>query len=175
MESPQRIQLPDELINAIQTIYEPAGIKVTDTVQREAEGLSYQACRLGLNGQTVVFRLAKTTPTKIGQFVTIWKRPVADSAIVPLDISDNIAFVVISVCDANHQGQFVFSQKLLTEKGIMSCNGRGGKLAIRVYPPWTKPVAKAAIRTQQWQLQYFFPLLDNGTADSKLVQTLFSC
>ena len=55
----------------------------------------------------------------------------------------------------------------------MAINGKGGKRAIRVYPPWVKPVAKEAVRTQQWQLRYFLPLEQSGNADSVQVRRLF--
>ncbi|WP_256596236.1 MepB family protein [Pseudomonas sp. LAMO17WK12:I9] len=44
---------------------------------------------------------------------------------------------------------------------------------MRVYPPWVKPVAKEAVRTQQWQLRYFLPLEQSGSADSVRVRRLF--
>ncbi|MNO05235.1 MepB protein [compost metagenome] len=55
----------------------------------------------------------------------------------------------------------------------MSIDGVGGKRAIRVYPPWARPVAKQAIRTQQWQLKYFLALEQNGSADADQVRRLF--
>jgi hypothetical protein len=165
--------IPNDLIAAIQDVYTPAGMQLTDLAIREAESAEYGASRFGLDGHTIVFRVAKTTPTKIGQFVTIWKRPTSGSIIAPLDIDDGVAFVVVSVFDATHRGQFVFDQKILASKGIMAINGKGGKRAIRVYPPWVKPVAKQAVRTQQWQLRYFLPLEQSGNADSVQVRRLF--
>lgn len=165
-------QLPKDLDVAIQKVYKPAGLKITSEAKRETESSEYGACRFDINGHKVVFRIAKTTPTKIGQFVTIWKRPVVGGVIVPLDASDNVAFVIVSVCDDKNRGQFVFDQKLLITKDIMSFNGRGGKLAIRIYPPWTKPIAKMAIKTQQWQLPYFFSISEDGVAESSQVRKL---
>lgn len=52
----------------------------------------------------------------------------------------------------------------------MACSGEKGKLSFRIYPPWSKPVAKEAIRTQEWQLKYFLPINEDGTADIKLVE-----
>jgi hypothetical protein len=40
----------------------------------ERESLEYAACSFKLNSMSVKFRVAKITPTKIGQFVTLWKR-----------------------------------------------------------------------------------------------------
>jgi hypothetical protein len=158
--------IPGELNAAIRDIYEHAGMCVTHPVQREAESAEYGACRFGLDGHAIAFRVAKTTPAKIGQFVTIWKRPTPESEIAPFDISDGVQFVVVDVSDAAHRGQFIFNQKLLIAKGIMSCNGKGGKRAIRVYPPWSNPTAKDAMRTKQWQTQHFLPLAADGTAQS---------
>ena len=165
--------IPSELIAAIQDVYKPAGMQLTDLPLREAESAEYGASRFGLDGHTIVFRVAKTTPTKIGQFVTIWKRPSSGSTIAPLDVDDGVAFVVVSVSDATHRGQFVFDHKILASKGIMAINGKGGKHAIRVYPPWVKPVAKEAVRAQQWQLRYFLSLEQSGSADSVQVRRLF--
>lgn len=58
-------------------------MKITKEPTREAEGSEYEACRLGLNGYNIVFRVAKTTPTKIGQFVTVWKRLHTGAPIMP--------------------------------------------------------------------------------------------
>ncbi len=163
--------LPHDLLNAIRNAYEPAGMNITTPARREAESSEYGACRLAIDGRAIVFRVAKTTPTKLGQFVTLWKRPGVE--IAPLDSDDGVAFVVVSVSDAAHHGQFVFAQKTLVEKGVMSRAGKGGKRAIRVYPPWSKPVVQEAIRTQKWQLQYFLPLLFDRNSDPPRVRKLF--
>lgn len=99
--------LPTDLSAAIGYVYEAAALTVTHAARREAESAEYGACRLGLDGSVLVFRVAKTTPTKIGQFVTIWKRPHPGADIAPLDSEDGVDFVVVSVADARHQGQFV--------------------------------------------------------------------
>lgn len=148
--------IPAELTKIIQDIYEPAGLKITSPAQREAESTEYGACRFGLNGFNIAFRIAKITPKKLGQFVTVWKRLTPNSAIIPLDISDDIDFVIVSVADSAQHGQFIFSQKTLVNRGILSHQGQGGKLAFRVYPSWIKPIAKTAIKTQEWQLRHFF-------------------
>jgi len=165
--------LPHELVAAIEQVYKPAGLTLTQEARREPESAEYEACRLGLDDQVVVFRVAKTTPTKIGQFVTLWKRPTPTSEIAPFDTGDGVAFVVVSVADDTHRGQFVFDQKILAAKGVMSVDGVGGKRAIRVYPPWARPVAKQAIKTQQWQLKYFLEIEQDGSANAHQVRRLF--
>ncbi|MCY1034565.1 MepB family protein [Corallococcus sp. BB11-1] len=166
--------LPHDLLTALREAYAPAGMNVTTPALREEESAEYGACRFALDGRPIVFRVAKTTPTKVGQFVTLWKRPVPEGEIAPLDRDDGVAFVVVSVGDAEHRGQFVFTQKTLVDKGVMSRAHQGGKRAIRVYPPWSKPVVPEAIRTQKWQLQSFLPLPLGGSPDPAQVRKLFA-
>lgn len=151
-------ELPHDLLLAMRTLYRLARVATTRAPRREQESREYGACRLDLDGVAVVFRVAKTTPTKVGQFVTVWKRPRPSDEITPLDSRDGVDVLIVSVADASQRGQFVFDQQALLEYGVMSRDGQGGKRAIRVYPPWSKPVAKDAIRTQRWQLRYFVAL-----------------
>ncbi|NRR30669.1 MepB family protein [Oxalobacteraceae bacterium] len=165
--------LPRALVAALDGPYRQAALTLTTAPRREQESEEYGACRLALAGRRVVFRVAKTTPTKIGQFVTIWKRPTPTAEIAPLDSTDEVDFVVVSVADAFHSGQFVFDQEALLKHGVMSRGGAGGKRAIRVYPPWSKPVAKDAIRTQLWQLRYFVALAPRGDTTPAQLRRLF--
>ena len=123
----------------------------------EAESAEYGACRAELHGKRLVLRVAKTTPTKTGQFVTVWKRPHPDADIAPLDEADPVDAVIIAVADADgaRQGFFIFPRSVLIERGVMSRAGQGGKRALRVYPPWCAPEAPQAQRTQRWQGQWF--------------------
>ncbi len=165
--------LPQVLLDALDGPYRLADMKVTAAPRREQESEEYGACRLGLHNRSVVFRVAKTTPTKIGQFVTIWKRPGPSTEIAPLDSEDGVDFVVVSVADAVHHGHFVFDKLALLKHGVMSRGGKGGKRAIRVYPPWSVPVVKDAIRTQQWQLRYYVSLTPPYDAAPAQLRNLF--
>lgn len=169
---PAKDHIPYHLEIAIKQVYETIGMKVAKEA-RETESAEYGACRLEVDGASVVFRVAKITPIKVGQFVTIWKRP--NDVTMPLDSMDDVDFVMIAVNEAQHQGQFVFNKKILIEKGIMSDNGKKGKMAIRVYPPWTVPAVKQAIKTQQWQLRYFFPFGSDHMLDPTRIHRLFQC
>lgn len=123
----------------------------------EAESAEYGACRADLHGKRLVLRVAKTTPTKTGQFVTVWKRPHPDADIAPLDEADPVDAAIIAVADddgARH-GFFIFPRSVLLERGVMSRAGTGGKRALRVYPPWCAPEAPQARRTQRWQGAWF--------------------
>ncbi|KIC73435.1 hypothetical protein DB44_BG01240 [Candidatus Protochlamydia amoebophila] len=53
--------------------------------------------------------------------------------ILPYDFNDSFDFLVVSVRAENHFGQFVFSKAGLCEKGVVTCNGKEGKRAVRVY------------------------------------------
>ncbi len=158
--------------SVLQNMYKLAGLEVA-TFEVEAESSAYGACRFSLNGKSVVFRIAKTTPTKVGQFVTIWKRQETSGEITPLDAGDGIDFVIIHVSDGTQSGQFVFDIATLLAKGIMSSNDKGGKRGIRVYPPWSKPVAKDAIKTKTWQIRHFLHLSQDGCVDFSQVQKYF--
>ncbi|MCM2564954.1 MepB family protein [Janthinobacterium kumbetense] len=125
----------------------------------EAESADYGACRADLHGKRLVLRVAKTTPTKIGQFVTVWKRPHPDADIAPLDEADPVDIVIIAVADdvgdGARRGFFIFPRSVLIERGVMSRAAQGGKRALRVYPPWCAPESIQAQRTQRWQAAWF--------------------
>ncbi|MGF6114713.1 hypothetical protein ABIE30_003231 [Janthinobacterium lividum] len=121
----------------------------------EAESADYGACRADLHGKRLVLRVAKTTPTKTGQFVTVWKRPHPEADIAPLDEADPVDVVIIAVSDGMQHGFFVFPRSVLLERGVMSRAGQCGKRALRVYPPWCAPASIQALRTQRWQAACF--------------------
>ncbi len=137
----------------------------------DSESEEYQACSFKLNSFQIIHRLSKITPTKIGQFVTIWKRN--DKGITaPFDVSDNFDFIVITSKSDEKLGQFVFPKAVLLEKGIISNNNNSGKRGIRVYPPWDIPTSKQAEKTQSWQTKYFYSI-NNNSLDFELEKRLF--
>ncbi|WP_425254665.1 MepB family protein [Janthinobacterium sp. NFX145] len=134
----------------------------------EAESADYGACRTELHGKRLVLRVAKITPTKTGQFVTVWKRPHPDADIAPLDEADPVDVVIISVSDEVQHGFFIFPRSVLVERGVMSRSGQGGKRALRVYPPWCAPESVQALRTQRWQSACFV-----AAGDQRRLEQLF--
>jgi hypothetical protein len=138
----------------------------------ETESAEYGAYTFELNGQAIIYRAAKTTPTKIGQFVTLWKR-ISKSPIQPFDSADSVDFIIISTRTPGHFGQFVFPKSVLCEQDIISVKEEGGKRAIRVYPPWDKTISKQAQKTQKWQLKYFLQIPEDKSIDTVRSKILY--
>ena len=147
------IPLHPDLQRLLEQVYQP-NRQHYSTPEPEAESAEYGAHVFQLEGQEVRFRVAKTTPTKLGQFVTLWKR-VGRGAIQPHDITDPVEWFVISVHQEEQRGYFVFPKTVLHQQGVIATHGIGGKRAIRVYPPWAHNLNPQARRSQQWQLPYF--------------------
>jgi hypothetical protein len=160
-----------DFFEAQKYIYEPLGWKCNN-VKQEAESQEYGACSFEMNGKTILFRVSKITPTKVGQFVTLWKR-IGKGPIQPYDMQDSIDLFVVSVRNKNSFGQFVFPKAVLCEKGIVSQGDKVGKLAIRVYPAWDIADNSQAKKTQAWQLNYFFEVKENKIQDSALINKLY--
>lgn len=163
--------IPYDLISARQLIYGICNLQCSQP-EAEAESTDYSAYRFNINGKSICYRIAKTTPTKKGQFVTLWKRN-SSGIIEPFDLSDEIDFVIISVRKENNFGQFIFPKSVLLKNGIFSTPKKEGKRATRVYPPWDIATSKQAQKTQQWQLNYFLDL-SNKEAIISRTKLLFS-
>lgn len=79
-------------------------------------------------------------------------------------MADPIDLFIVSVRKNELLGELVFPKNVLLEKGFVSKNGKDGKRAMRVYPPWDVTESEQAKKTQSWQLLYFFeiqPIVDN--------------
>lgn len=161
-----------DFFEAQKYIYEPLGWQCSN-LKKETESQEYGACSFEMNGKNILFRVGKITPTKIGQFVTLWKR-IDKRPIQPYDIQDPIDLFVVSVCAGDRFGQFVFPKNVLCEKDIISKDGKVGKLAIRVYPAWDIAENLQAKKTQAWQLNYFFEIQENKIENNAAIQRLYS-
>ncbi len=144
-------------------IYNASSLECSELIV-EKEGSEYGACAFKLNSMFIKFRVAKTTPIKIGQFVTLWKR-IKNGPIQPYNITDEVDLFIISVRKNDKFGQFIFPKSILFQHKIISNNSQAGKLAIRVYPPWDITVHKQDKKTQTWQLQYFLELSNDKSID----------
>lgn len=145
-----------ELFQVKELVYDTCNFEFSNLII-DSESEEYQACSFKLNTFEIIHRLSKITPTKIGQFVTIWKRN-TKGITAPFDVSDNFDFIIITSKSGENLGQFVFPKSVLLEKGIISNSKISGKRGIRVYPPWDIPTNKQAEKTQHWQIKYFYSI-----------------
>lgn len=96
-----------DLLEAKVFVYNPCGLECSQPII-ESESAAYGAYTFKLNDRFVRFRVAKITPTKMGQFVTLWKR-IGNGPIQPYDISDPVDFFIVSTRkEGGYFGQFVF-------------------------------------------------------------------
>lgn len=146
-------------------VYVPNGLMI-NAVQEEGQNSDYGAGRFTLSApssldiKTIRFRVAKQTPTKVGQFVTFWEKDASNiNQPYHFDKAPDL-LVITAFSNENGFGQFVFPKDILVKKGILQTNSTKGKMAMRVYPNWDKPTNKTAVKTQLWQLEYFFAVND---------------
>lgn len=169
---PRHLGMHKDFLETELLLYRPLGWEYSLPIA-EPESAEYGACFFDLNGLAIRFRVAKITPTKVGQFVTLWKRK-GKGPIQPFDKADPIDLFVINVRSDHHFGQFVFPKSVLCQHDIVSQEEKGGKRAIRVYPPWDKTTSRQAQKTQAWQLEYFLEIPENKTVDNVRVEKLYS-
>jgi hypothetical protein len=151
-------------------VYVRCGLTLSNYII-EDESKEYDASRFELSGLKIACRSARITPKKAGQFVTFWKRN-RNGTIEPLHEKDKIDFFAVNVRSENKFGHFIFPRSILIEKGIISTDKREGKRAFRVYPGWDLVQSKQALKTQKWQLNYFFEVDED--MDLHKVKELYS-
>ncbi len=160
-----------DLMNLKHRVYDVFGFECSQPVM-EPESSEYAAYTFNVNGFSVRFRDAKITPTKIGQFVTMWKR-LGNGPIQPYDFSDAVDFFIINTRKDDRVGQFIFPKSVLVQRDVFSMNGLGGKRAIRVYPPWDVTINSQAKKTQKWQLEFFLEIPKHGEIDIDRAKMLY--
>ena len=153
-------------------VYDKCGFDFTN-LKQNLESKEYEACSFELDGKTVQYRCSKITPTKIGQFVTIWKRN-KGGITKPFDILDDLDFIIITSKSGNNFGQFIFPKSVLADNGIITRNGKEGKRGIRVYPPWDITTNRQAVKTQSWQTKYFLTIKNDNSTELDLVKKLLA-
>lgn len=154
----------------IAQIIEPLGLGSIYNVCIDPEAKQYSGLTFSYKNKKYLFRQAKITPTKVGQFVTLWIRPTKTSEIAPFSVNDEIDGVIIANFDADRRGFFIFDQALLGEKGIFTQNHVEGKRAMRVYAPWVNTASKQASKTQQWQILNFLELDLDKNKDMEMLK-----
>lgn len=163
--------LPNCLLDTKNLVFEPCFFELSN-LSIEKESAEYSAYQFELNGLKILFREAKITPTKIGQFVTLWKR-INKGPIQPFNATDDFDLVIINARQGNNFGQFVFPKSVLLQQGVFTNGTKEGKRAIRVYPIWDKAVNKQAQKTQKWQLDYFLEIPLEGTINIERAKLLY--
>ncbi len=153
-------------------IFKSCNLKITD-LKPETESQEYAAHRFNLNDKKIIFRVAKITPTKTGQFVSIWKRN-EHGITAPFHLNDDFDYLMIATKTPTNFGVFMFPKSILHENKILSDEQRDGKRGIRIYPTWDETTNKQAQKTQLWQTEYFLDLSDLNQIDLNRVQDLLS-
>lgn len=160
------------LNNIDEMIFRPLDLKLIH-VEEDREAKEYSGCSFTLDHMHVKFRTAKITPTKTGQFVTLWKRN-EKGITTPFDYSDKFDFYLIAARKEQNFGVFIFPKEILMQKGILSDEKKTGKRGIRVYPTWDTVESKQAVATQKWQTQYFLELSPNKEHDLQRAMLLLA-
>jgi hypothetical protein len=163
-------ELPKDLIYIKKILFDIGNFEITQPIL-EPESSEYGACTFVLNNLNIRYRTSKITPTKTGQFVTLWKR-INQGPIQPFDSNDPIDLFIISARKDDYFGLFIFPKSVLIIKEIVS-DKKEGKRAIRVYPSWDITTSKQAQKTQKWQLDYFLEINQNQIMDLKRAKLLF--
>ncbi|WP_116787215.1 MepB family protein [Flavobacterium psychrotrophum] len=151
-------------------VLEDLGLGISDFTT-DKESADYNAASFSLNGLNILYRSAKITPTKNGQFVTLWKR-IKNGTIQPFDNNDAVDCVVVAVQKDGQSGHFIFSADILFQQKIFSKDNVEGKRAFRVYPPWDVPQSKQAAKTQKWQLDFYIEIKDGMYTNPVKVKSL---
>ena len=152
-------------------VFEKLDLQISN-LHIEKESQDYFAAQFELNNLKIIFREAKITPTKIGQFVTLWKR-IDEKPIQPFSTSDDFDLVIINTNTPINSGQFIFPKSILEQKGYLQSQSKKGKLGFRVYTSWDETLNKQAQQTQKWQLNYFLEIpIDFAKAKSLYSKSL---
>ncbi|MBC5638819.1 MepB family protein [Ornithinibacillus sp. BX22] len=153
--------------------YEPNHL-VINTVREETQNSDYGAGIFQLNSKSVRFRVAKTTPNKVGQFVSLWEKDASHKNQAFSYEKATDLLVINTFANKNRFGQFVFPKEVLLQQKILKTATTKGKMAIRVYPTWDKPTNKQAIETQKWQLEYFIETDNTNNLSQQELLKLYS-
>ena len=161
---------PKILDQTYKYVFNPLGFKLKN-ILADLDSTSYSGHTFQCNDRNIIFRIAKITPKKVGQFVAIWQQNKSGFT-APYQHEDAFDFIVINVqCESNF-GQFVFPKSVLIENGIVSTHQKEGKRGIRVYPSWDKPLSKQAVKTQNWQSHYFLEI--GANTDLEVARKLYA-
>nr|QXL80213.1 hypothetical protein [Vibrio sp.] len=146
----------------------------------------YDALAFSIDGQQILYRKGHVTPDRPGHFLTIWKRSDGEGPdskkTRPFEKPDlDYLFVEVHDHQTSKQGMFIFPLSVLLQKGVVRSEKAKGKMAVRVFPPWTSSrgeeksqvFSESAKRTQRWQCEYFVWMENNVITDVEKFAHLF--
>ncbi|GAB2645146.1 MepB family protein [Prescottella soli] len=148
------------------------GVECSPAVS-EPDNAEYGAAVSDLGQSTIRFRVGKLTPTKVGLFVSVWRRGAGGST-EPFPAEDDMDALVVVAREGDRFGAFVFPNEVLATRGVVSVCGAGGKRGFRVYPPWSATSSPQAKRSQGWQCDWFLDLSDGAAVDLQRAGCLFA-
>lgn len=163
----------NELTYVNKMFYEPNCLSL-EAVREEVQNSEYGAGVFQLNSKSIRFRVAKITPTKVGQFVAFWEKD-EENKNQPFSYEKATDLLVINTfTHENDFGQFIFPKEVLVKQQILKTDTTKGKMSMRVYPSWDQPVSKQAIETQKWQLEYFVGMSHTNSLPVQELLKLYS-
>ena len=110
-------------------LYEPNHLTIKNILE-ETQNSDHGAGIFQLNSKSVRFRVAKITPTKIGQFVAFWEKDEANKN-QAFSYDNATDLLVINTFGRNGiYGQFVFPKEVLLKQNILKTSKTKGKMAI---------------------------------------------
>lgn len=142
-------------------LFSHLGLSISN-LQQEPECKEYFGFNFQLNTFQIKFRKAKITPTKTGQFVTLWRRNFVSKETEPFHSEDQFDFYLIVTETTENFGFFFFTNDVLIKNQILTTDSKQGKRGFRVYPNWDIPQNKQAAKTQNWQVPFFIDFADNN-------------
>lgn len=154
-------------------IYEPNHLTVK-SIQEEKQNFKYGAGTFELSSRTVRFRVANSTPAKVGQFVAFWEKDENNKNQAYSYVEAPDLLVITTFKNENEFGQFIFPKEILFKQNILRSSSTKGKMAIRIYPSWDSPTSKQAMKTQEWQLPYFVDMSNSNNLALEKILELYS-
>ncbi len=149
---------PEQLQNSV---FSGFNINISH-LEQDPECVDYHGYRFQSHQLNFLFRKSKITPKKAGQFVTLWKRNPVSRQTEPFTSEDPFNFYIIACDDNEKSGFFFFPKHLLMQKHMITSISREGKRGFRVYPTWDSPENKQAVKTQNWQKDFFVDFSDEN-------------
>ncbi|MBD3581151.1 MepB family protein [Flavobacterium selenitireducens] len=146
-------------------IWNPLGFIFSDG-QADVGSREYDGCVFALDSCRILYRKAKITPRKTGQFATLWKRN-HENKTTPYHLDDDFDCCIIAVEQNEKFGIFVFPKQVLASHGIIGSGRKPGKRGFRLYSDFDITLSKQAQSTKSWMKDFFVDLANPDSAKAK--------